>query len=194
MPQQLILASASPRRLELLAQIGIVPDQVIPADIDETPLKDELPPAYVARIALAKAKAIHAQHEQAFVIAADTTVAVGRRILGKPKNRDEAARFLKLLSGRSHRVLTGLCIIAPGGKIAQRVGISAMQFKQLTKADLDWYLNSGEWQGVAGTYAIQGRAEAFVTQINGTISNIIGLPLRETLQLLQGLGYKPYIV
>jgi len=182
---KLILASASPRRAELLAQIGVVPDATIPADIDETPLKAELPRVYVARIALAKANTVQAD---GLILAADTTVAVGRRILGKPADAAEAVKFLMLLSGRRHRVITSVALRLKG-RIWQRTVETSVKFKRLSDAELSGYLRSMEWQGKAGGYAIQGLGASFIPAINGSYTNVVGLPLAETANLLTGAGY-----
>ena len=187
----LVLASASPRRLELLAQIGITPDHVEPADIDETPLPRELPGPHVMRLAHAKAEAVRARHPDAFVLAADTVVACGRRILGKPEDEAAARAFLTLLSGRRHRIYGGVVVIDPAGKIAARRVMSQVAFKRLSDSELAAYLMTGEWRGKAGGYAIQGRAAIFVSWMAGSYSNVVGLPLFETAQLLVGLGYCP---
>lgn len=189
MTPRLVLASASPRRLDLLRQIGIVPDVVDPADIDETPAKDELPAAHVDRLAEAKARAVSARHAGVFILGADTVVACGRRIL--PKAEDEAtARFcLDLLSGRRHRVYGGVALITPGRDMAVRRVVSQVKFKRLSAGELSEYLASGEWRGKAGGYAIQGRAAAFIPWIAGSYSNVVGLPLYETMHLLAGRGY-----
>jgi len=187
----LVLASASPRRLELLAQIGIVPDYVDPADIDETPLLRELPGSHVTRLARAKAEAVRARHPDAFILAADTVVACGRRILGKPEDEAAARAFLTLLSGRRHRIYGGVVVIDPAGKIAARRVMSQVAFKRLSDSELAAYLMTGEWRGKAGGYAIQGRAAIFVSWMAGSYSNVVGLPLFETAQLLVGLGYRP---
>ncbi len=185
----LVLASASPRRLELLRQVGIEPAAVAPAHIDETPKKRELPAQYAQRMAAEKAAAMVPDHANAFVLAADTVVALGRRIL--PKADDEAAArdCLEMLSGRRHRVLGGLTVIAPDGRRANRLVTTVVSFKRLLPREIDAYLASGEWRGKAGGYAIQGRAAAFVPRINGSYSNVVGLPLAETVALLAGLGY-----
>jgi septum formation protein len=185
----LVLASASPRRLSLLRQIGIEPDAVDPAEIDETPLKGELPRAHVQRLAQAKAAAVAARQPGAFVLAADTVVALGRRILPKAEDEAAARRCLEQLSGRRHRVLGGVVLVAPEGRTAERLVTTAVRLKRLTRAEIERYLESGEWQGKAGGYAIQGRAAAFVPAINGSYSNVVGLPLAETAALLAGLGY-----
>jgi septum formation protein len=185
----LVLASASPRRLELLRQIGIAPDIVDPADIDETPLARELPAAHVMRLARAKAEAVRRRHPNAYILAADTVVACGRRILGKPADVVEARAFLVLLSGRRHRVYGGVALIDPGGRLATRCVVSQVAFKRLSEDEIAAYLATGEWEGKAGGYAIQGRAAAFTSWMSGSYSNIVGLPLFETLQLLTGRGY-----
>src|SRR5580704_1076396 len=187
----LVLASASPRRLDLLRQIGIVPDLIDPAEIDETPLPRELPPALVLRLARAKAEAVRLRHPDAHVLAADTTVACGRRILGKPEDERAARACLALLSGRRHRVYGGIAVGAPGGKIAIRRVVSQVGFKRLSEPEIAAYLATGEWRGKAGGYAIQGRAAALVDWMSGSYSNVVGLPLFETAQLLIGLGYRP---
>ena len=187
---KLILASASPRRLELLAQLGIVPDAVLPADLDEAPLKDETPRLLAVRLATEKGRAVHAQRPDAFVLAADTVVAVGRRLLGKAEDEAEARRFLQLLSGRAHRVLTGVAVVAPDGRTASRLSETRLQFKRLTDAEIDAYAASGDWRGKAGGYGIQGRAGAFVRGLNGSYTGVVGLPLYETHNLLTGLGWR----
>ncbi|MGA0601066.1 Maf family protein [Caulobacter sp. KR2-114] len=189
-PPRLVLASASPRRLELLAQAGIVPDAVDPADIDETPLKDETPRLAVMRLARGKAAAAAARHPDAYVLAADTVVAVGRRILGKPIDDKDARRMLGLVSGRAHRVLTGVALVAPGGRAAERLSESRVTFKRLTAAETDQLIASGEFDGAAGAYKIQGLAGAHVTALSGSYTGVVGLPLYETLALLTGLGYR----
>lgn len=184
---RLILGSGSARRRELLAQIGVVPDDIRPADIDETPHKNELPRPYAARLAVEKAHAIEAGPDD-LVLAADTVVAVGRRILGKPEDATEAAMFLMLLSGRRHRVITGVSL-RRGGKIWSRQVETVVKFKRLSDLELSAYLRSGEWQGKAGGYAIQGIGGAFIPSINGSYTNVVGLPLTETANLLIGAGY-----
>jgi nucleoside triphosphate pyrophosphatase len=186
----LVLASASPRRLELLRQIGIVPDEIDPAEIDETPLKAELPAQHVARLARAKAEAVRARHPGALILAADTVVACGRRILGQPADERTARGFLKLLSGRRHRVHGGVAAIGADGRMAARRVVSQVGLKRLTEAEIAAYLATGEWRGKAGAYAIQGRAAEFVSWMSGSYSNAVGLPLYETAQLLVGLGYR----
>lgn len=186
----LVLASSSPRRRELLAQIGILPDVVDPADIDETPLPEELPVEHASRLALAKAAAVAKRHPQAFVLGADTVVACGRRILPKADTQASADTCLRLLSGRRHRVIGGLCVTTPAGRNAVRIVTSRVAFKRLSGDERTAYLASNEWQGKAGGYAIQGRAASFITWISGSYSNVVGLPLYETRTLLAGLGYR----
>ena len=186
---KLVLASASPRRLELLAQIGLVPNLTCPADIDETPLAAETARLLALRLAKAKAAAVAELHPNAFVLAADTVVAVGRRLLGKPAGEADAARMLGLLSGRAHRVLTGVAVAAPDGRAAARLSETRLQFKRLTPAEMRAYLAGGEWAGKAGAYGVQGRAGAFVIALNGSYTGVVGLPLYETRALLTGLGY-----
>jgi septum formation protein len=192
---KLVLASGSPRRLGLLNQAGIEPDQLLPADIDEIPLKGELPRAYATRLARAKAEmaleAVRRSEELrgAFVVAADTVVAVGRRILPKAELLDEAAQCLRLLSGRSHRVYSGVCVVTPKEAFRQRLVETRVRFKRLSQEDLEAYLASGEWRGKAGGYAVQGLAGTFVVKIVGSYTSIVGLPLYETVALLAGEGY-----
>ncbi|WP_237216172.1 Maf family protein [Falsiroseomonas oryziterrae] len=185
----LVLASASPRRLELLARIGVVPDRVAPAEVDETPRKDELPRLLAQRLARAKAEAAQAAAPDAIVLAADTVVGVGRRILGKPADEAEARRFLELMSGRRHRVMTGICLIRPDGKRSERLVTTILAFQRLTPQQIEAHIASGEWRGVAGGYQIQKRAEAWVRFLSGSHSNVVGLPLFETAQLLRGAGW-----
>tara|TARA_R110000796_G_scaffold11478_7_gene38562 strand:+ start:47917 stop:48498 length:582 start_codon:yes stop_codon:yes gene_type:complete len=186
---KLILASASPRRLELLAQIGIVPDQVAPADIDETPAADESPRRLALRLAEEKARAVAKSNGGAFVLAADTVVACGTRALGKASDEREARKFLTLLSGRRHRVYGGVCLIAPDGSERSRVIETQVKFRTLGTEDLDRYLLHDEWKGKAGAYAIQGHAATFIKAISGSYSNVVGLSLCEVDGLLRGLGY-----
>jgi septum formation protein len=187
---RLVLASASPRRLDLLRQIGLVPDAVDPADVDETPCARELPADHARRLAAAKAAAVAARHGDAFVLAADTVVACGRRILPKAEDAATARTCLALLSGRRHRVLGAVELLAPGGRRSARLVTTAVAFKRLTEAEIELYLAGGEWRGKAGGYAIQGLAAAFVPAINGSYSNVVGLPLAETWAMLQGLGFR----
>ncbi|MBT3305654.1 MAG: septum formation protein Maf [Alphaproteobacteria bacterium] len=188
MSARLILASASPRRLDLLSQIGITPDAVAAADIDETPGLRELPVDLAKRLAEAKADAVAGQFPNDWVLAADTVVACGRRILGKPADEQQARDFLGLLSGRRHRVHGGICLLGPNGRRMQRLVTTAVLFKRLSQQEVDAYLNGGEWQGKAGGYAIQGAAAAFIPKIIGSYSNVVGLALAETAGLLQGVG------
>jgi septum formation protein len=188
--QPLVLASASPRRLELLAQIGLEPDAIDPADIDETPEMGETARRLALRLARAKAAAVASRHPDAFVLAADTVVAVGRRLLGKPADQADAARMLALVSGRAHRVLSAVAAVAPGGRAGARLSETRVRFKRLTVAETAGYLASGEWAGKAGAYAVQGRAGAFVAALNGSYTGVVGLPLHETVALLTGLGFR----
>jgi len=187
----LILASASPRRLDLLRQVGIEPDRVVATDIDEGLLKGETPRIHTVRLALAKAQAGAAAAPGAFVVAADTVVAVGRRVLPKAETQQEARDCLKLLSGRAHKVLTAVAVIAPDGRCGSRLVETRVRFKRLTAQETESYLESDEWRGKAGGYGVQGRAGGFVTDLAGSYSAVVGLPLYETLSLLQGLGWRP---
>ncbi len=186
---KLVLASASPRRLALLAQIGITPDETLPSDIDETPLAGEAPRALALRLAVLKAGAC--KTADAFVISADTVVALGSRILPKATSSEEVATCLALLSGRSHQVITGLAVRAPDGRLAFRTVLTRVVFKRLTSAEIAAYVATGEPIGKAGGYAIQGHAGAFVKRLNGSYSAVVGLPLHETRALLEGLGWGP---
>jgi septum formation protein len=185
----LVLASASPRRLELLAQLGIVPIAIDPAELDETPEKGELPMQHARRLAVAKATAVAVRHQHAFVLGADTVVACGRRILPKAQTQGMAETCLRLLSGRRHRVVGGICVIAPGGRQGYRASVSRVAFKRLSARETAAYLACGEWKGKAGGYAIQGRAAGLIPWISGSYSNVVGLALFETRALLAGLGY-----
>ena len=189
-----MLASASPRRRELLAQIGVAPDAVTPAEIDETPRKGELPRIYAARLADEKAAAVAARCEAGdLVLAADTVVYAGRRILDKPKDRSDAARLLTALSGRRHRVATAIALRrVSDGAVWRRLAETSVRFRRLSAEDVERYLASGEWRGKAGGYAIQGLAGAFVPSLNGSYSNVVGLPLTETEGLLRGAGYSAF--
>lgn len=189
-PAGLILASASPRRRELLAQIGIIPDRIVPADIDEIALAKESPRQMAERLAVEKARALQPSHDNHFILAADTVVAVGRRILGKAASVGEARRYLRLLSGRRHQVYSGVALITPEGKQVSRVVATTVLFKRLSDAEIEDYLADDEWRGKAGAYAIQGRAARFVKGVNGSYSNVVGLPLCETANMLQGNGYE----
>ncbi|MBS9715916.1 Maf family protein [Pseudohalocynthiibacter aestuariivivens] len=183
---KLILGSASPRRRELLAQIGVVANEIRPADIDETPSKGELPRPYCVRLAREKALAVQAAHNEV-VLAADTVVAVGRRILGKPEDADEARCFLRLMSGRRHRVITAVALRI-GSKIVEKETVTVLKMKQLTEADIEAYIATGEWQGKAGGYGIQGYAARFIPWLNGSYTAVVGLPLTETAALLESAG------
>lgn len=186
MKSRLVLASASPRRLELLAQIGIVPDAVIAADVDETPLKGETPRLLALRLARAKAQA--AQADGAVVLAADTVVAVGRRILPKAETEAQARSCLALLSGRTHRVYTGVAVKSAEANVRTRLVETRVTFKVLSKAEVEHYIASGEWRGKAGGYAVQGLAARYITTIVGSYASVVGLPLYETANLLEGAG------
>ena len=184
---RLILGSGSPRRKELLAQLGVVPDAILPPDIDEDPRKGELPRPYCERLAREKVEAVEAGPDD-IVLCADTTVALGRRILGKPADAGEAAAFLTLLGGRRHEVITAVAL-RRGDRVWERVSVSAVKMKRLSDAELNSYLAGGEWQGKAGGYAIQGAAGAFIPWISGSFTGIVGLPLSETAALLSAAGY-----
>jgi septum formation protein len=186
---RLILASASPRRLDLLARIEVTPDAVIPADVDESVLRGELPREHALRLAREKARAVAANEPEALVLAADTVVAVGRRIL--PKVEDEATlrACMKLLSGRRHRVLTGVALAIPGGAVRERLVETMIAMKRLSDDEIDYYVSHGEWRGKAGGYALQGYGEVYVRHIAGSYSNVVGLPLAETRVLLKSAGY-----
>ena len=190
---RLILASASPRRVDLLKQIGIVPDDILPADIDETPLRikgrDELPRDLALRLAVSKAEAIAATHKGAYILAPDTVVACGRRVLDKAESREDAQKHLSLLSGRRHHVYGAIALITPDGQTMSRVCDSVVKFKSLSPSEIAKYLESQEWQGKAGGYAIQGLAAAYIKFIQGSYSNVVGLSLYDTIRLLEGSGY-----
>ena len=190
---KLVLASGSPRRLALLNQAGIEPDLLMPADVDETPERGELPRRLAQRLSQEKAKLVAGRAKEAemnaLVLAADTVVAVGRRILPKPDLVDEAEACLRLLSGRTHRVYTGVCLIDPRGRTATRLVETRVRFKRLSRDEINDYLACGEWRGKAGGYAIQGIAGGFVVKLVGSYTNVVGLPLSETLGLLTGQGY-----
>ena len=187
--RRLVLASASPRRRDLLAQIGVVPDAIDPADIDEQSRPGELPRDYAKRIAAAKTDAVQARHADAYLLAADTVVACGRRILPKAEDAATARACLDMLSGRRHRVHGAFVLQAPDGTRLARQVTTVVIFKKLSQAEIEGYLTVGEWDGKAGGYAVQGRAAAFVHQINGSYSNVVGLPLFETAQALKGMGW-----
>ena len=188
--QTLILASASPRRLALLAQIGIEPDAVRPADLDEEPQAGELPRLHAIRLAEEKAKVVASLEPGAFVLAADTVVACGRRILPKAISEEEARTCLTLLSGRAHRVYTAVALIDPQGRLRQRLSETRVHFKRLSAAELEAYIACEEWRGKAGGYAIQGHAGAFVRSLNGSYSGVVGLPLFEVKALLEGANFR----
>lgn len=189
MKNKLILASASPRRLDLLKQAGIIPDAVAPADIDETPLKTELPRDHALRLAKEKAEAVARTHPDSFILAADTVVAVGRRILPKAETEEQARACLTLLSGRRHIVYNGIAVIAPDGKRRSRLCQTTVKFSRLNPGEIEAYIQSGEWQGKAGGYAIQGVAAGFIPFIGGSYSTVVGLSLYDTIQLLRGSGF-----
>jgi len=186
----LVLASASPRRLELLASAGLSPDTVDPPRIDETRKPGEKPADLAKRLAESKAAAVAARNGAAFVLGADTVVALGRRVLPKAGNEGEAERALRLLSGRNHRVHGGICVIAPDGGMASRLVTTRVTFKRLGEAEIKAYLASREWEGKAGGYAIQGIAGRFVRSLHGSYTNVVGLSIYETASLLEGLGYE----
>jgi len=198
-PTKLILASASPRRVQLLQQAGLEPHRLIPAEIDETPHKAEHPRSLAKRLARSKAeKALErlkkdGEDHESFVLAADTVVAVGRRILPKTEIADEASNCLRLLSGRSHRVYTGVCLFTPAGKLRHKLVETRVRFKRISREELESYIASGEWRGKAGGYAIQGLAGAFVVKLVGSYTNVVGLPLHETVSLLAADGLKAYL-
>lgn len=187
--RSIILASASPRRKDLLSQINVTPDKIIPADIDETPLKNEKPAQTAKRLALLKARKIYESHKDFFILAADTLVACGSRELPKAETPEQAQECLKLLSGRRHKVLGGICLITPDGKEVSKLVTTTVQFKRLSRAEIDTYIESGEWRGKAGGYAIQGLCAGYIKQISGSYSNVVGLSLYDTLNLLRGNGY-----
>lgn len=193
--QKLILASGSPRRLDLLKQIGIEPARLMPMDLDETPKRAEHPRSLARRLSGEKAAAAHAAirgelaWQGSFILAADTVVAVGRRILGKAEFSDDARASLHLLSGRSHWVYTGICLVTPTGQFRQKVVETKVRFKRLSRKEIDTYVASNQWQGKAGAYGIQGIAGAFVQKMSGSYTNVVGLPLFETAQMMAGEGF-----
>ena len=192
---KLVLASGSPRRLSLINQVGITPDHLLPADVDEIPLKGELPRACANRLARVKAETAlaHLRRDEelkgSYILAADTVVAVGRRILPKAELVDEANQCLRLLSGRNHKVYTGVCLVTPKEGFRQRMVETRVRFKRLSEQDLDTYLASGQWRGKAGGYAAQGIAGSFIVKLVGSYTNVVGLPLYETVTLLAGEGF-----
>ena len=191
----MILASGSPRRLDLLKQVGIEPARLMPMDLDETPKKSEHPRSLARRLSIEKAKAAYAEIRRdpawkaSYILSADTVVAVGRRILPKAEYLEEASSALHLLSGRNHWVFTGICLITPDGTVRQKIGETKVRFRRLAPRDIDMYLQSGEWRGKAGAYAIQGIAGSFVQKLVGSYTNVVGLPLYETMHLLGGEGF-----
>ncbi len=186
----LILASSSPRRRELLKSIGIIPSKIMHPDVDESLVKGEDVRAYVKRIATQKARAVHTQIPDSYVLAADTVVEMSRRILVKPVDREDAKAILSRLSGRRHRVYTGVCVLSPEGKEAYKMVLTRISFKRLSEQELNDYLESNEWEGKAGAYSIQGSAAKFVKNLNGSYTNVVGLPLYETDSMLKGLGFR----
>jgi septum formation protein len=186
---RLILASASPRRVDLLARIGVTPDAVLPADIDESVPKGELPRVHAVRLAREKAQAVTADEPDALVLAADTVVAVGRRILPKVEDEETLRACMGLLSGRRHRVLTAVALVVPREGIRERLVETMIAMKRLTSQEIDHYVGHGEWRGKAGGYALQGYGEVYVRHIAGSYSNVVGLPLAETRVLLKSAGY-----
>lgn len=190
MSAPLVLASESPRRLALLAQAGITPDAILPAAIDESVLKGEAPRVHALRLAVEKARRVESEYsgKPAFILAADTVVAVGRRILPKARDNAEVRACLKLLSGRRHQVITAVALISPQGKLRTRIAMTRVSMLRLTEDEIGTYVESREGVGKAGGYAIQGRAEALVKEISGSYSNVVGLPLALTVALLKGAG------
>ena len=195
---KLVLASGSPRRIELLAQAGITPDHIHPADIDETPLRAEHPRSLARRLSRRKAEKAAEQlrgdeaYGLSFILAADTVVAVGRRILPKTEIADEARECLRLLSGRTHKVFTGVSLVLPNGNLRHTLVETRLRFERLSRQQMDAYLSSGEWRGKAGGYAIQGLAGSFVVKLVGSYTNVVGLPLQETVSLLNDVDYPVY--
>jgi septum formation protein len=186
----LVLASSSPRRLALLRRVGVEPDAVVAPAVDERVAAGELPHDYARRLARTKAHAVAAREPERFVLAADTVVACGRRILDQTDDVAAARRALALLSGRRHRVWTAVAVVPPGGEPRLKTEMTQVRFKRLERDEIERYLDSGEWRGKAGAYAIQGRAEAFVLALNGSYSNVVGLPTATTLALLRGTGWR----
>ena len=196
-PIHLVLASGSPRRLELLQQVGVQPERLLPADLDETPERNEHPRSLAKRLSSAKAEAaarvlnLRGEASGRYVLAADTVVSVGRRVMPKAELVEDAVANLRILSGRTHRVYTGVCLVTPSGKQRQRLVETRVRFKRLSRVDIEAYVASGEWRGKAGGYAIQGLAGGFVVRLVGSYTNVVGLPLYETLNLLAGEGFDP---
>ncbi|MCA6223597.1 MAG: septum formation protein Maf [Phenylobacterium sp.] len=190
MTPRLVLASESPRRRDLLASIGLTPDIIAPAEVDETPLRDELPRRLAARLAAAKAEAVAAAYPDDFVLAADTVVSVGRRILPKASDAAEVEACLRLLSGRAHRVVTGVSVRAPGGRRGDRLVETRLKMRRLSETEIRAYAEGGEGVGKAGGYGIQGRAGVFILSLSGSWPAVVGLPLHETEALLRGLGWR----
>lgn len=188
---RLVLASASPRRLDLLKQIGLQPDEIVPADVDETPQPGETGPQLAARLAVIKADAVASSHPDDYVLGADTVVHLGRRILPKAETEEQAAACLALLAGRAHHVVSGISLTGPNQRRSQRTVATRVRFKRLSDHEMQTYLQSGEWRGKAGGYAIQGLAAGFVSHLSGSYSSVVGLPLFETRALLEGMGYRP---
>lgn len=184
----IILASASPRRLELLKQINIIPNQVIAADIDETQLKGEKPKDLALRLSKGKAQAVSADNSNTFILGADTVVACGQQVLGKPENEDQARQYIQKLSGRRHQVHGGITLVTPDGRELTRHCVTMVQFKPLTSQEIDEYINTNEWEGKAGGYAIQGYAGAFVKYMTGSYSNVVGLSLYDTMKMIKSAG------
>ncbi len=187
----LILASASPRRVDLLKQVGVTPDDIIPADIDETELKDERPRDLALRLAQGKAQSIAKDHKGTFIIGADTVVACGRRILPKAENEQQARDCLTLLSGRRHHVYGGICVITDTGKVITRLCDTSVKFKRLSTQEIETYIQSKEWNGKAGGYGIQGLAASYISSLQGSYSNVVGLSLYDMMQILNGNGFSP---
>jgi septum formation protein len=185
----LILASSSPRRLALLAQVDIIPDQIISPEIDETPMENEKPSALVKRLSEEKAMAVYEENKGAFILAGDTVVVCGRQIIGKAETEKELRQYLKLLSGRRHRVLSGIALIDHKGKLRSRVCETIVKFKRLSDKEIRSYIECEEWRNKAGGYGIQGYAECFIKFIRGSYSNVVGLPLYDTMQLLKSSGF-----
>ncbi len=191
---KLILASSSPRRSDLLTQIGFPPDIIDAPDIDETPRKKERPDDFALRMGVEKAGTIAAKHDDAIIIAADTLVALGTRIIGKAENREQAFRDLSLMSGRAHRVYTGLSVIRKSGgktQTSNRLVCTKVKFKRMTADEINWYIDRNEWQGKSGSFTLMGIGAGFIESISGSHTNVIGLPLCETRNILIGMGYRP---